>query len=327
MHQISLVFSSHRPETLSLSAPLMESHEAIFLEEPPTAGFESLLQGTLPLEDYLLAVDMEFPEFFRQTCALLQTLHEKQKKILQVEPYLETLAGIHEFFADGGSPRDLVPDSEQFTVYQAEKKATSALLQYYQTVIKGSFEETIETVKTFARADAARLLLRDSLRARALVSKVLKFSRAYVEAGYMHYALRGKLTNALSGRAKLQPIFLMAPIVKPLLGKRQAFGPGDLLTLLYLYHPKIRGAQVDLMAARSLVFIKLLEKQEMEVDDSLYPHTHNELKTIQMTQILTFGDCKRLFPEIRLAKTNEALTVVQTYLSRKRERSQNQEGI
>ena len=149
----------------------MEGHDAIFLEEPPTPGFDSLLNKTLAIEEYLLSVDMDFPEFSRQTCALLQTLHEKQKKIFQVEPFLETLAGIHELFADGGAPSDLDRDSEQFIVYQAEKKATGALVQYYRTVIKGSFEETIETVKTFARADAARFLLRDSLRAKALPRK------------------------------------------------------------------------------------------------------------------------------------------------------------
>ena len=130
----------------------------------------------------------------------------------------------------------------------------------------------------------------------------------------MHYALRGELTKVLAGRARVKPVFLMASIVKPLLGKRQAFGPGDILTLLYLYHPKIRGAQVDLLAARSLVYIKLLEKQEMEEEDGLYPNTHNEVKTIQMTQTLTFEDCKRLYSKIRLAKSDEALYIVQTYL-------------
>ena len=44
-------------------------------------------------------------------------------------------------------------------------------------------------------------------------------------------------------------------------------------------------------------------------------YARNEVKTIQMTQVLDFDDCKRLFPEIRLAKTNEARTIVQAYLN------------
>jgi hypothetical protein len=314
MPQISLVFSSHRPETLAFSAPLMERHDTIFLEEPPTPGFQSLLHGTLAIEDYLLTVDMEFPEFARKTCVLLQQLHRKGKKIYQVEPFLEVLAGIHDTFADGGAPSDLPEDSIQYTVYQAEKKATGALLEYYQTVLRGSFEVTVETVKKFARADAARLLLRDSLRAKALARKMVKHPSAYVEAGYIHYSLWVKLARALDSGSRPKPIFLMAPVVKPLLGKRQVLGPGDRLTLLYLFHPQIRGVHVDLLAAQSLVFIKLLEKEEIQEGNHPYPHTQDEVNALRMTESLSLDDCKRLFSDIRLAKTQEARAIVHAYL-------------
>ncbi len=260
MHRVSVVFSSHRPETLTLAAPRMERHDAIFLEEPPTRGFDSLLDGTLSAEDYLLAAEMEFPEFSRQSCELLRGLHGREKKIFQVEPFLKQLAGIHEIFEKGGRFSDIDPKSTQFSVYLAEKKATGALLRYYQTVIGDSFEATVETVKTFARADAARFRLRDSLRAEALVPGVLEYPSAYVEAGTIHYALWGQLKNRLRNESKPRAVFLMAPVVKPLLGKRQALGPGDVLTLQYLHHPRIKGARMDLLAARSLVFVQIARK-------------------------------------------------------------------
>jgi len=35
----------HRPEMIPLIADQMQQHEAIFLEEPPTADFEQMLKG------------------------------------------------------------------------------------------------------------------------------------------------------------------------------------------------------------------------------------------------------------------------------------------
>jgi hypothetical protein len=298
----------------------MGCHDAVFLEEPPTQGFDSLLDGTLSVEDYLLAAGMEFPEFSRQSCELLRELHAREKKIFQVEPFLEQLAGIHEIFEEGGKPSDIDPKSTQFSVYQVEKKATGALLQYYETVIGGSFEATVETVKAFARADAARLRFRDSLRAETLAPRVLEYPSAYVEAGTIHYALWGQLKAALRNEPKPKAVFLMAPVVKPLLGKRQALGPGDVLTLKYLHYPRTRDSRMDLLAARSLVFVQLLEKDEMTEDTEPFPHTKDEVEAIRMTGALTFEDCRRVFPEIRAARTHEAREVVRNHLQRKRGR-------
>ena len=74
----------------------------------------------------------------------------------------------------------------RYPVYLAEKDATKALLGYYQTVVNGSFDETFEVVKQFARMDAARFRLRDLLRARALVPLVKQYPLSYIEAGVIH---------------------------------------------------------------------------------------------------------------------------------------------
>lgn len=315
MNQVSIAFSSHRPETLPFASRAMRSHDAIFLEEPPASGFYRMLEGTLAIEDYLLDRDIEFPDFSYKTCQLLRDLKEEGKTIYQVEPFLDILGGIHEFFADGGTFRDFNRHSIQSQVYEAEKRATGALLNYYETVLRGSFRATLEAVKQFARADAARFALRDEMRAEALKRLLLSFSSAYVEAGYIHYALLGELRRRLPDQVRLRPIFLMAPIVKPLLGKRQVLGPGDILTLLYVFHPSIQGAWVDLLAARSLVFVKMLEKEEMTEEGVLYPHTRNEVETIQKVRNLSLYDCRTLFPEIRLAKTEVARSIVDEYVS------------
>jgi hypothetical protein len=76
MNQVSLVFSSHRQETLPFASRAMHCHDAIFLEEPPTPGFHPMLEGTLAVKDYLQQRDMEFPEFSYKTCQLLRDLKE-----------------------------------------------------------------------------------------------------------------------------------------------------------------------------------------------------------------------------------------------------------
>lgn len=168
MNQATIVFSSHRPETLRLASQAMRSHDTIVLEEPPTPQFHRMLEEEITIKDYLLEREFEFPEFSYKMCRLVRDLKKEGKTLYQVEPYLDILGGIHEFFAKGGTFRDFDPHSMQFQVYMAEKRATKELLNYYQIVLQGSFEATLEAVKQFARADAARIVLRDKMRDKAL---------------------------------------------------------------------------------------------------------------------------------------------------------------
>ena len=318
MHEVSLVFSSHRPETVQVATPIMKQHDAIFLEEPPTQEFHDYLEGAMPIHEYLMTLDAEYPAFSRLSCAHLKQMHGQGKPIIQIEPFMEVLSRIHDFFAEGGDPSGIEAASTMFPVYQAEKKATGRLLYYYEKVMTGSFEDTIKAVKGFAKADAERLLLRDSMRAEALVPEVLKYGKSYVESGEIHYALFGKFRKALAGRATLRPVFLMAPIVKPVLGKRQALSPGDILTLLYVYHPHFNKKDTDILAARSIVFIKLLQKNEVVSPPGTYPHTLDEVTTLKTVNALSYKDCEALYPRIKLAKTDEARGIVEVYMRRNR---------
>jgi hypothetical protein len=314
MALITLAFSIHRPEILPLAADLMAAHDAVFLEEPPTRGFAAMLRGELPVADYLLESETEYPEFGRRTCDLLQTLSRRGKPIFQVEPFLEALVGIHDFFADGGRPLELTPGSVAARVYAAEKAATAALLAYYRTVMTGSFEAALAAVKAFAAVDAARFRLRDDLRADALVARMAAHERVYIEAGEIHHGLWGALYTRLAGRGRLRVHYLSAAVVRKLTGRGRLAGPGDCLTLLYLYHPRSRDARLDLLAARSLVYNKLLTKEEMPAGPGEFPHTRDEVATIQVVQRLSLGDCRQLFPVIRRLGTAAARELVRTHL-------------
>lgn len=77
----------------------MRRHRAIFLAEPPAVGFEEMLTGTRAVGNYPRPIDMEYPEPCRKMRYLLRKIKAEGKAIFQVEPYLEVLLGIHEFFS------------------------------------------------------------------------------------------------------------------------------------------------------------------------------------------------------------------------------------
>lgn len=314
---ITIGYSTHRVESLLFAADLMSSHDIIVLEDPPTPDFENMLNSRISIEEYLPNTDTEYPEFVRQLCYLIRVQYQKGKIIYQVEPFIDILLKIHEFFADGGSPDQIVPGTVMFDVYQAERLATGRLLAFYETSVNGSFEKNVEAVKDFAKADALRFQLRDKLRAKAIEKLVVGHSSIYVEAGEIHVALFRELRKRLGSNILIKPRFLMEPVYKQLSGKRHIFGPGDILTLRYIFHPQLKSPIMDTLASRSLIYSKILEKDEIINNLGPYPHTHNELETIEKVNKLTLDDCKRLYFEIRRVSSSTARKIVNRYILQK----------
>ena len=325
MQRVTLGLSVHRPEMIPLIYDLMQRHDAIFLEEPPAADFPQMLQGVVSVEDYLDPLDVEYPEFSRRMCWLLSELHGKGKKIFQVEPFLESLLAIHEFFAEGHKPSELKKKSLQHPVYLAERNATAALLAYYQTVRHESFDKTILAIKQFARMDAARFRLRDSLRAQELATLIGKYSSSYVEAGVIHYPLWRLLRQQVPSPIRVRPVFLANAALKTMKETGHLFGPGDQLTLLYIFHPTItKTMREQVLAARSIIHSKIIVKEELTEDVGTFPHLHDELACIRTTRQLTLDDCRRLFPLIRLAKSVDARKIVAEYLAELKPQTRNE---
>jgi hypothetical protein len=313
--QITLGLSVHRPEMIPFTADIMKNHEAVFLEEPRAEGFEEMLEGRLSVEDYLRPLDVEYPAFSRAMCRLLQELKASGKQIFQIEPFLEALLGIHSFFADGHAPQDLPRDSLLYPVYLAERHATGALLAYYQTVMTGSFEQALQSIERFAREDAARFRLRDSLRAQALGAVIHQFSSAYIEAGVIHYPLWRLLRQRLSPSTDLQVVFLADRALSTLGRKGHIYGPGDQLTLLYIFHPKLNQPEREaLLAARALIYSKLIGKNETVDSSGTMPHLLDELACIEITGRLSLDDCRYLFKRVRRTGTKEAYQIVTDFL-------------
>jgi hypothetical protein len=314
---ITIGFSSHHAEVLPYARRQMQAHQIIVLEEPPVPEFAEMLNGRLSIEEYLMTLDSGFPEFQRLMCLLLQDLHIEGRQIIQIEPYLETLLQIHETLADGRSPEDIVNDPNLAEVYEAEKRATGALLNYYDHSLKAAFDEVINAVKDFARADADRLVMRERLRAQAIGLLAWRDKDIYVEAGYIHYPLFRYLRRAIGSAEMIRVVYLLAPVVRRLKGKRRNMGPGDILTLHYALHGRLAETRENLLAARSLIYIKLLQKDELMPGKSDAPHSEDEVRVNRVVDRLTAEDCRILFDRIRLANRESALRLVQAYLIEK----------
>ena len=312
--RVTVALSQHRPETVRPAAALMARHDTVILEEPPSRKLERLLVGDLPVDAYVRQIDTEYPEFSRRMARALIKLHANGKRIVAVEPFLGHLVAIHEGFAAGGAPTDLQPETDRWEVYLAERDATAALLGFYETAVTGSFDQVVSAVKRFARRDAARFVLRDTLRARALAPLLATCGSAYIEAGQMHYALWRYLRRAAGGAGDVRLRFLIEGPGKHPDRRQHLYGPGDILTLLYIFHPDLRDPREDLLAGRSLIYNKLITKQEIPASGTQSPHADNEAAVINRVHRLSLADCRTLFPLIRREKTVFALDIVDRHL-------------
>ena len=311
---ITIGFSPHRAEIIPYARQIMEQHQIIVLEEPPHPKFEDMLNGNLSIADYLMEIDIGFPEFEHLMCKETIKLHQKKKELLQIEPYLERLLEIHEYFAQGKTPAEVLNIAHLKAVYLAEKSATGALINYYARSIEKDFKQVIESVKAFANADARRLKLRSILRAGAIATLGTN-KKIYVETGYIHYPLYRYLLKDFNGNQNIRVVYLMQPVFKKLRCKRRNMGPGDILTLYYALNLPVKEDVANLLAARSLIYTQLIQTEEMlPVHSNPTPHSLDEALVNRLVDCLRFEDCKTIYSETRFKNRRESLDFVKSYI-------------
>lgn len=315
MNQLTIAYANHRPETIRLSAKIMFEHETLILEEPPDSNLQAMLDHRMSIDDYLLGQDIEYPAFSIEQCRLLMDLHQADIRIMQAEPYYEHLFRVQNFFADGHAPAELDRSTEQYLVYSREKEATTKLLDYYRSVQSRDFEQIILSVQAFAAADAARFRLRDRLRARAVAALITDHTHVCIEAGPMHLLLYRCLRESLTGDWSVRPVFVEHRVLAEIDGRAQLFGPGDVLTAHYLLGHAPSEEQQNLLAARALISMKIIEKEEMGGWGSDFPHLKNESKVYRMVNDLDYDACRRLFAETAGLSTENAFELVQKAVS------------
>jgi len=82
----------------------------------------------------------------------------------------------------------------------------------------------------------------------------------------------------------------------------------------YWFHPRGRFQAEDLLAARALIYNKLILKEEIADDAHIYPHTRDELEIGSVTDRLSLDDCRLLYPSVRRASTTDSRKIVKHHL-------------
>ncbi len=323
---VRLVYATHRPETLPRAEAAMRGCGLVILEEPTTPGFEAMLEGALDPEEYLLQTEFEYPAFARRAARMQQRLHAEGARLLQLDPFMDELYAIHEFFIAGGAPADIEPATLRADVYEAERLWSKALLDYYSVAAADDLDALTEALLDFAFADAARGLLRDRLRAEAIAETLAEAAREHhlparvcVEAGVIHFALLKELVTRLARQteftASVEVVHLMEDVSRRLLGRRRILAPGDVLTLLATTRPdRPRGSRERRLAAQSLVHAKIQHKEEMEeTTEQPFPHTMDEAWSASLAFHLDEKHSRRLYPAIASLPTPRARAHAERY--------------
>ncbi|MEW5773551.1 MAG: hypothetical protein AB1916_08500 [Thermodesulfobacteriota bacterium] len=316
MKTCAVLLTSHRPETLPLAEAAMAGASLVVLEEPPHPQFADMLAGRIPDDDYLMAADYEFPAFARASLEMYRRLHAAGTVLVQCDPFMEELFAIHEFFISGGAPGDIPPGSRRSRAYAAERDWSAALLGFYSAAGAEDFGAVVRSVQAFARADAARGRLRDALRAEAIAGLAENRPDMAVEAGYIHAALPGELRRVLPPGWRVAVRRLLEPAARPLCGKGQVLGPGDVLTMLYTFRPGRESPRADLLAARALIYIKILGKDEQEAGPGEFPHTADEARCADLAARLSYADCAALYPRLHNLPKAHARALAEACLRR-----------
>lgn len=299
---ITLGLTTYRPEAIPLTEARMVESDSVWLEEPQTPGFSEMLSGELDIDTYLQLTDYGFAQYAQDHCRLLRRLAGKGVAVSQVDPFMDELVRIHEFFASGGTPEQ-IQDEPTLAVYEAEREWTRRLLAFYQASAQAEFDRIVATVQSFARADAARGRLRDTMRAAVICEKAVPGQSVYVEAGYIHFSLVNELLRR-GVRPRIR--FVLEPVYRRLCGRRQALAPGDILTWWYLFHPRAQGNHLDRLAAQALVYNKIVAKEELETVAGEYPHAVDEVRAVGLVKGLEYAACREVFNQIRALPTEKA---------------------
>lgn len=296
----------------------MQGHDVIILEEPFHADFPEVLGGGVEIEEHLLELDVGYPAFTLGQYRQLQQFSKAGKQILQVEPYLEQLLSIQYFLAEDHSPEEIEPNTVAHSVYCAERHATEKLIDYYKEVRGDNFRQILSTMNSFAKADAARFILRDTLRGSHILEVLIPGKQTYIEAGSIHLLLYRLLGKSLSKKWHLHVHSVDREVIKLLKHKGSLYSPGDELTLSYIWGRNVSRREWQLGCAQALIYSKIIRKEEMVTSDVTFPHTRNEIESIAAVKQLSIEACRILFQQTRQLSSEEAAGVVKTYLKNRR---------
>ncbi len=118
-------FVSRHGEALPFLREQMESHETITLEVPSVPSLHAMFCGHLHVDDCLMEMDSEFPQFVRLMCCMLKEFHGMGRRMIQLKLHPGMLIEIHELFAKGRLPLDVMYSVKPREICEVERQAVS----------------------------------------------------------------------------------------------------------------------------------------------------------------------------------------------------------
>ena len=299
--EVIVVFVEHRPEYLRELRHIFSKADLIILEEPHTPELEKVVRGLISPREYAESLYTEFPLYMEEQAKLLRELKSRAHlEIVGCEPYLGKLIEIYNIISreDGKTKleQSLSRDNLLKLVHNVENIVSKRMLEYYNSLLSGDFEEVVNSIVNFARADSYRILIRDIMRAtsiRDLLGKYENAHRVVIEAGIIHTALPIILKKVFHIDTKCINLKLL--LLKRL-GLKILPHPGNMLSKIFIHGLPFGRDFVRLLAARSLVYNMLILKEEHTPTSSIaYPHLVQEYKVLEIVNKLSYDMCRKIY--------------------------------
>ncbi len=290
-----VLFTSHRVEMLPHFEEIAKDFDVVVIEEPKDKRFREMLEGVLDIEAYVRTLDTSFPLYSKHQCDVLRRLYGIGKRIFQADPYLEAIETIRDAVERGEF--DKLPKDETLElVRKTEREANLAWLDYQEAFLRKDFDELVEATVRFTKADAERFRVRDRMRAEEIASLLENVEgNVLVEAGQIHILLPRYLEDL---GFEVLTMNLPETIAKDL-GIELYPNPGNELTKRFMLGESVDENEAKLMAARGIIYISLIPKNEMlPSDENPYPHLLEENKIAKAVSELSYERCKSIFYKI-----------------------------
>ncbi len=299
---VTVLFTSHRVEMLRHFEEEARKRDVIIIEEPRDENFEKMLKGEVSVEEYVRNLNTSFPLYSKHQCEILRRLYGEGKRIYQVEPYLEIIEEIYRAIEEGRF-EELPNEGRVGVVRRVERYVNEAWVDYQEAFIRKDFDALVDATVRFTKADAERFKVRDRMRAEDL-AELIKGERGSVliEAGQIHILLPEYLKEMNLNVSTMN----LPEMVAKMLGIELYPNPGNELTKLYMLGRDVDEDEARLMAARGIIYISLIPKNEMlPSEENPYPHLIKENKVAKAVSKLSYEACKKLFYKIWLSKKPE----------------------
>ncbi len=299
---ILVVLTPPRPEFVKEFETIAKDAASIIAELPYGELINEFLQGSLPVDDALLELELDYPFFTRELLLCLRRLKENGKDILLVDPYQEIAVDIKvKLFLRKGLEK-LEQDLTARYIAMIELSISKILQEYEKARKDGDFDKLVELTIRYAKFDAERIRFKTELRVRKIIElinmKAVKFPLV-VHTHFLNRLIAQELQKRLGDKYEISEIDLYE-IVQKRLNMASFEHPGRKLTEVFLLHRNITREELQLLAAKTLLFVTLYPKHELlPTPTEPFPMLKKDFEISKMlSNVSNIEECKNLYQRL-----------------------------